>query len=276
MDIVQPWQIYSYQTVTSTMDQALVVLQKGIDDPSKRLAIMADTQTIGRGRYQRSWISPVGNLYLSLLFRPTVARELWPQLTFVASLAVFNVLKDLLPIEAASSPSTKTVPISFTEIASAASLAPRLSLKWPNDVLVDQQKIAGILLEVHDDSQGQAWLISGVGVNIASAPSSDRLSYPATYIQKYNPEVKDRVQLCTSFLKQFDQLYQLWQRDGFEAVRLQWLEHAAYLGEDIEISTQKARYSGRFLDLDGVGRILLEMKSGVRLSISSGEVFFAI
>jgi BirA family biotin operon repressor/biotin-[acetyl-CoA-carboxylase] ligase len=245
--LLHPWQINSYDCLSSTMDQASLLLTQGLDNQT-RLAITAQAQTKGRGRYQRVWVSETGNLYLSLLFKPIQPFVEWHQITFVASLAVLFFINDLLQ-KAAS-----------------------ITLKWPNDVVLDGQKVSGILLEIHHDPEGQPWLVVGIGLNITSAPV--HTSYPATFLQKYNPVIVNSSIFVQQFLQAFDDILLLWHVRGFAEIRKLWLMHAAQLGAEIEVNLGNKRYHGRFLDLDMSGKVLLETKNGLHLNISAGDVFF--
>src|SRR6476646_7487966 len=113
--------LVAHEVLGSTNAEALSLARQGESGP---LWVVADRQTAGRGRRGRAWISEPGNLYASLLLTDPAPAERWPQLSFVAALAVYDAV-----------------------IAVASAFAPRLAIKWPNDLLLDGAKFAGVLIE---------------------------------------------------------------------------------------------------------------------------------
>ncbi len=205
------------------------------------LVIWADRQSAGHGRQGRAWQSPPGNLYCSILLRPDRAAAEVAQLSFAAALAVC----DALP----------------------AGLAPRC--KWPNDVLVDGKKIAGILLESEASGAGVAWLIVGIGINIAMHPADTET--PATSLAALGTETTPEAMLnvvCGHFLR----WYETWHDRGFAPLRQAWLARADRLGGDIRVRYGATETRGRFVDLDASGALVLENGEG-RRHISAGAVF---
>ncbi|MGC1780752.1 MAG: biotin--[acetyl-CoA-carboxylase] ligase, partial [Xanthobacteraceae bacterium] len=142
----------THASVGSTNKEARLRAVRGDAAP---LWITAVTQTEGRGRMDRAWASPPGNLYASLLLREPASPERAPELGFVAALAVRDAV-----------------------IAEAAALAPQLAFKWPNDLLLAGKKCAGILIEGEVGVDNRVNAIVGIGVNCASHP--DNTAYPAT------------------------------------------------------------------------------------------------
>jgi BirA family biotin operon repressor/biotin-[acetyl-CoA-carboxylase] ligase len=134
-----------------------------------------------------------------------------------------------------------------------------IRLKWPNDVLITDQKLAGILIEAHDNH-----LILGTGVNIEHAPE-DRAK-----IKDHHPiSVNDFRDL---FLKHLCDCYEDWDIKGFNGIRDEWLKHAYKIGEDIQARLPNITYEGVFEDLDSNGILLLREKSGYLRKIHSGEI----
>ena len=158
------WHIHTYDQIDSTMDQAARLLQSGLEAQTRH-AVVANIQTAGRGKYERVWVSDIGNLYTTLLIQPPQPLHKWSELTFVASLGLHQAVHNLL---------------NNYDI-----IAPPLQLKWPNDILIDHQKVAGLLLEIITDVQGTSWLAIGLGINVAYAP--DQLE--ATFLHFYLPRL---------------------------------------------------------------------------------------
>jgi BirA family transcriptional regulator, biotin operon repressor / biotin---[acetyl-CoA-carboxylase] ligase len=236
------YRLYRFDTVGSTNDEAKRLARDGT---SERTVVWALEQTKGRGRRGRSWASPRGNLFLSLLLRPRASLVVAAQLGFVAAVAI----AESLPFP--------------PEIA--------ISCKWPNDVLVRGRKIAGILLESETGEEGRlAYLVLGVGVNCVSFPSDTE--FPATSIAEEGGGALSPAALLERFLARFDASYRRWQEEGFQWVRAAWLQRAAFLGERLTWRLEKESLVGRFLDLDEKGALLLE-RDGETRRIAAGEVF---
>ena len=209
--------------------------------------VWAREQTSGRGRRGRHWASPVGNLYLSLLLRPQVRPSEAAQASFVAAVALAETLTEILSAER------------------------RISCKWPNDLLVDGAKTAGILLEAEALGEEPAALVLGIGVNLASHPEG--LAYPATSILAAGGKtsVEDLLQALALRLEHW---YGLWRRAGFTPVRERWLEFAAGLGAPIEVRLESTTLKGRFAALDPSGALELELAEGGRRLVTAGDVFY--
>ncbi len=205
------------------------------------LWITAARQTAGRGRRGRVWQSPPGNLAASLLIRPTRPMPQWPQLSFAAAIAVADM---------------------------AAHFAPRSSIavKWPNDVLADGKKLAGILLE----SAGDA-LVIGIGVNLIAHP--DDTEFPAaSLVSPGAPPVSSQAAL-THVAHGFAGWYEQWQAQGFAPIRDAWLARAAGLGTRIRARLPDREYHGVFEGLSADGALLLNDGTSIR-AITAGEVYF--
>jgi BirA family biotin operon repressor/biotin-[acetyl-CoA-carboxylase] ligase len=234
------YRLVSFDTVGSTNDEAKRLARTGAADGT---LVWAKTQTAGRGRRGRRWVSPPGNLYLSLILRPACPAGRAAQLGFVAALAVGDTLAGVA----------------------------RLFYKWPNDVLVTGRKIAGILLESEMGSGAAlAFLVVGVGVNLASAP--DDSEFPATSIAAETGSAPDPAAALEAFATHFEAWSERWRSDGFAPVRRAWRARVAGLGEPIRVRLDNATLAGRFIDIDDDGALLLET-GAERRRIAAGEVF---
>jgi BirA family biotin operon repressor/biotin-[acetyl-CoA-carboxylase] ligase len=205
------------------------------------LVIRADRQTAGRGRRGRTWNSPAGNLYASLLLRPNrpVSEA---ALGFAAVTAIGDVAESLLPRERA------------------------VQHKWPNDLLIDGRKTSGILLETEP-----GFLVLGIGVNIASHP--DDTPYPATDLVREGAAPIAAHALLERFLAAFAPLYEQWAADGFAALLPAWRRRAAGLGEAIEVRLERETLSGLFRDLEPDGTLRLVLSDGTERRIAAGDVY---
>lgn len=232
-----------FDEIDSTNEEARRLAARGESGP---LWISAGRQTAGRGRRGRSWVSPTGNLSATLLLAPRKPASECAQLSFAAALAASDAV---------------------------ASFGADTRVKWPNDVLVNGAKIAGILLE--SASQGgadPAWLAIGIGINLKQHPSDTE--FPATSLPAQGfatPEPRDGLlHLAASFAG----WYELWRADGFSPIRDAWLARAAGLGTRIRARLQNEETMGIFEGIDANGALLLrETQDRVRV-IAAGEVFF--
>ena len=225
-----------YDSVGSTNDEARRLARDGA---AHGTVVHADEQTAGRGRLLRTWFSPPGNLYLSILLRLDVPVQRMSELSFVASLAVAGTVDALLP--------KRLCPV----------------LKWPNDVLVEGAKISGILLEM----EGAAAIL-GIGLNVLEAPSGARYE-TTTLVAKGGIASVDTAR--DILLDQLGQFLDLWQREGFKAIRSAWLERSYPPGAQIRVSASGASQEGRFAGLDEAGALLLETADGVKRFVA-GDV----
>ncbi|MEJ0063669.1 MAG: biotin--[acetyl-CoA-carboxylase] ligase [Alphaproteobacteria bacterium] len=229
-------------TTGSTNDDVLASAESG---EAEGLVITAATQTGGRGRRGRSWFSPPGNLYASLLLRPdgTIDAGLY---NFVASLAIAAALRRYLD-------------------------PARVRLKWPNDVLVDGAKISGIILE----SAGTA-LVVGFGVNIAAHPDPAETRYPATSLAAlgFDPARMTPAVVLDTILEEFSRYHGMLHAEGFSILHDAWMAQATGIGENMVVKMPDRDIAGRFMTIDEQGRLLLEQPGGMVLTIAAGDVFF--
>ena len=212
--------------------------------------IVADQQINGRGRLTRQWISPLGNLYFSLvLLRPKAFDSQNIQtLSLLANLSLNQLIRNL---------------------ALANNLRLNIENKWPNDLLIEKHKIAGILLENLLVNSNQEFIIIGVGVNIINSPI--QTNFLAGSLKQFNIEI-----LPLEFLKKFIDLFEnnwlIWQQFGFKNFRQLWLENAYKLNDFIEIKIDDKIISGKFIDLDERGNLILLDSLQKKIEISFGDV----
>lgn len=238
------YRLVRYDTVDSTNDEAKRLARTGAEEWT---LVWAAEQTAGRGRRGRAWVSPRGNLYVSLILRPHCSLEQAAQLGFVAALAVGDALASILGrIEG-------------------------LSFKWPNDVLVGGRKLAGILLESElGEGEAPEFVVVGVGINLVSSPRD--AAFPATSIAEEDLGTVSPGAALERFARHFQAWVRRWREDGFAPVRAAWRVKAMSLGEAIGVRLEAATLHGRFLDIDQHGALLLESAGEFR-RISAGEVF---
>jgi BirA family biotin operon repressor/biotin-[acetyl-CoA-carboxylase] ligase len=232
----------SYETLGSTNAEALALARAGERGP---LWISARTQSAGRGRRGNYWVSRAGNLHATLLLSEPSPPAMAPQLSFVAALALHDAI-----------------------VACAPQLAPDLKVKWPNDLLVERAKIAGILIE----GQGEPVFAVAIGIGVNCAAHPDNTDYPAADLAGLGALVVPDALLLELVRAMQERLVQWKGGLGFSATRADWLKRAAGLGETLRVRLPERELSGRFQGLDDIGRLLLD-QAGRVIPVTAGEVF---
>lgn len=231
----------AFDRVASTNDEARRFAEAGA---AEGLAVTGEIQTAGRGRHGRSWISPHGNLYVSFLLRPPVQPAQAGEFGFGVSTAVAETVERLAPGAGAK-------------------------CKWPNDVLAEGKKIAGILLESRGTPERLDWLIAGIGLNVAEAPA--QTTSPATSLAALGSGAS--VERALEVLAQrLDDWYRRWCNEGFAPLRQAWLARAHALGGTLRVRRNGDEREGTFVGLDPGGALVLELANGKRETISYGDV----
>lgn len=237
MQKINAWQWFDYDEVGSTNDTAKSLTNT---ETGGKYVVTSLRQTGGRGRRGRSWASLEGNLFMSMAFEAGLKDV--GQIVFLVSLSLLETLQNLFP-----------------EI--------NICLKWPNDVLVNDCKISGILLEKGEGD----YLVAGIGVNIAAAPQIEGLVYPAQSLADLGFET-DRVSLLKAYLQTFDADYELWREQGFETIRARWLDKAKNLGKEILVRMNNGEKKGVFAGVDENGALLLKCGENIE-KIYAGDIF---
>jgi len=230
-----------FAALGSTNGEALTRVRTGERGP---LWISAERQTAGRGRRGNAWVSPPGNLYATLLLTEPCVPALAPQLSFVAGLAEYDAAARCAP-----------------DIASS------LKLKWPNDLLLDGKKLAGLLIE----SESPPFAVAiGIGVNCSTSPSDT--TYPATDLGTAGAAVAP-LHLLSNLAAALNRRLGQWQSGlGFPSIRSDWLTRAAGLGTPIKVRLPERELDGIFEGIDEAGQLVLATGASTQ-TIAAGEVF---
>ena len=239
------YRLRQYDDLDSTNDEAKRQAARGAPDGT---IIVARHQTGGRGRRGREWVSPEGNLFVTLLLRPDCGPQQASQLSFVAALAVAETIRGILPA------------------------GKRVELKWPNDVLVKGRKISGILLEAAPGGGGLDWVVIGCGINVASHPELREGMATSLLAEGAPPLTLDSV--LADLLQTLHDGIARWQAKGFAPVRADWLASAHGVGQPIVVRLAGETLRGTFAALDENGALLLELAGGGRRLVTGGEVYF--
>jgi len=233
--------LVAHEVLGSTNAEALSLARRGERGP---LWVTAHRQSAGRGRRGRAWVSELGNLYASLLL--TAPARHWPELSFVAALAVHDAVA-----------------------AVAGHIEPLLAIKWPNDLLLAGAKFAGILLE--GESGGTGALVVGIGVNCANHPGDTE--YPATDLAAAGAPVSPATLFAALSAKMLERIAQWNAGEGFSAIRADWLARAAGIGEAVRVRLADREIIGLFETLDPAGGLVLRLPDGAATTIAAGDLF---
>jgi BirA family biotin operon repressor/biotin-[acetyl-CoA-carboxylase] ligase len=233
-------QVAHHQTLDSTNEEARRLAAAGTTGP---LWITAREQTQGRGRRGRGWVSTSGNLFATLLLQPAQPPETHAQLSFAAALAVGETV----------STQAKSVPV---------------SLKWPNDVLLNRRKVAGLLLE----ALPQQALAIGIGINLMHSP--DGTEFPATSIKHETGVAPAPDAVLRLLAARMHAWYEIWMEQGFAPVKDSWMARAHGVGDPITARLHDGQRNGVFLGLDADGALILKGADGASTRLTAGEMFF--
>ena len=241
------YRLVALDTIDSTNAEAKRRAQAGAEDGT---LIWAREQTEARGRYDRRWAAPRGNLYFSMILRPDCTPAQATQLSFVSALGVGDGVGAVVP---------PLIEVRY---------------KWPNDVLFNDRKGVGILLESQVAVDGGLdWLVVGIGINVKSYPEDT--SFPATSLHfEGAPPALTVEAVLESFGRHFMTWVNRWLDDGFAPIRKAWLSHARGIGEVIDLRLANESLRGTFRDLDETGAMLLDLPDGNTRTITVGDVFF--
>lgn len=241
------YRLIAFDLVESTNDEARRLAAEGAGNGT---LVWAKEQSKGRGRQGRRFVSPPGNLYMSLIVRPEKPPREAAQLSFVTALALGDAVGSVAP---------PMIEVHY---------------KWPNDVLFNGRKGSGILLETEIGPCGTLeWLVIGLGVNVRSFPLET--SFPATSLHFEGGDSSvTEVGLLESFARHFQAWVSRWLDDGFAPLRRTWLQHAYRLGETVEIRLPHETLTGRFADLDETGALVVERPDGTTRLITAGDPYF--
>ncbi|MFH5923692.1 biotin--[acetyl-CoA-carboxylase] ligase [Roseomonas xinghualingensis] len=232
------WRLLVHDQLPSTAD---LIRERAEDGEAERLAILARRQTAGRGTHGRVWHSPEGNLYLSVLLRPDAAAREVPQWSLLAAVALHEAL--------------------------APHAGPGLALKWPNDLLLDGAKCAGILSEAALDAAGRlAWLSFGFGVNLAFAPEVPGRRTAALPLPSLAPE-----EAAFAIMASLDRWRAVREEWGFGAIREAWLARGHGAGDALTVTARGILHHGCFEGLDETGALRLRTATGLE-TVTAGEV----
>ena len=238
------YEILEFDELDSTM---LTLKDLALSGCNIKTVVRAKKQKNGRGRHGRVWDSPEGNLYFSFLreAEKNIKNNIFAPV-FIVALSLAHSIIDV----------------------SEKKIIPKI--KWPNDILVNKSKIAGILIEYINMKNGKDLLNIGLGVNIISNPK--KAIYPSTNLQKENVNISPTM-LLNIFLNQFDKINKIYKVDGIEKIFDMWNDLGHKIGESVSVKVRDKRIFGTFNGLSKEGGLLIINEAGIEEVILAGDVF---
>jgi len=237
--------ILRYESLPSTNNEVARLAAQGA---AEGLAVIAEEQTAGRGRLQRTWVSPKGaGLYFSLLLRPRIPQERWPLITFMAALAVNDALWEACQLQT--------------------------DIKWPNDLLASERKICGILAEVTDTELGRA-VVLGIGINLTREAFPDELARVAISVAEAAGRRVDRETVLAALVQALSSWYELIHEvDGPERILAAWTSRSSFSeGKSINVNNGEDTLTGVTRGLESDGALRVETASGEIVVVRAGDV----
>ena len=245
-DNLSPWMfatrrslVHFFEETTSTMDEAAVLARKG--SPEFTVAV-AQRQTHGRGRMERTWLSAHGGLYFSVVLRPWVSVELSGLVNMAAAVDMALVLQSSYGISA--------------------------RVKWPNDILVDGNKICGILSQMEVEGNQVSYINLGIGLNVNNHPEIDE---PTAVSMRYLlGKAIPRREVLVAFLDRFEKRMLDFTPS---IVTDQWRKHTVTLGQKVRVVTIRNTVEGTAVDVDSQGGLIVQLQDGSQKTVVFGDCF---
>lgn len=236
-------EIIFYDSVDSTNEAAKRLLAGSAQEGT---VLVADSQTQGKGRLGRTWHSEetVG-IYLSVILTPTLPPDQLAPVTLVAGVALVQAVNEF----------SRT----------------RAFLKWPNDILLNEKKVAGILTEYYQEA-GNSGVILGIGLNVNHAHFPVSIQHIATSMAMENGDIYERLPLITFLLNHLDQEYRSFLKDGLSPIVEQWNQNSDMFGRQVSLVQGDDTFYGTAMKLDEEGRLVILMDNGEEIAFGSGEV----
>ena len=236
MKKIRNWLWQDFDKITSTNDVAKLLA----DEVKQNCIVSAVLQTNGRGRRGKNWISRKGNLFASIAFNAKT--EDLSKLVILSAVAVYKTIRHF-------------------------SRDGDIKIKWPNDILVNNAKISGILFEKANDD----FWVMGVGINVLKSPQDDLTDYKTISLNQLGANTQ-REEVLRLFIEVFDELLEEYYNLGFDNIKQTWLDNAYNLGNCVTIKQEKNVLQGIFLTIDDNGALLLKTDGKIK-TILAGDLF---
>jgi BirA family transcriptional regulator, biotin operon repressor / biotin---[acetyl-CoA-carboxylase] ligase len=234
--------IHYFDCLASTMDLAM---QLGMQEAPNGTLVLAESQTRGQGRLGRSWFSPkYKGIYLSLILRPKILPAASPILTLMSAVSICEAVKEVIGLD--------------------------VQIKWPNDILIHNKKLAGILTEMNAEMDKVNFVVIGIGINVNNDKKS--LVAQATSLKEERGEGLNRIALLQELLNRIENNYLLLESKGGQQIIDKWRSFSLTLGKRVKVYYQNKHLEGLALDIDQDGGLLIRRDSGVISKVTCGDV----
>lgn len=241
--------LHLLEVTSSTQEEARRLANEGAPEGT---LVIAEEQTGGRGRQGRKWQSPPRKgIWMSLLLRPQYPLSFAPQLTLLTAVAVCRAIRKVSGVEA--------------------------GIKWPNDLLVDGKKVSGILIESVGEDERIKYCIAGIGidVNLELQDLPPELHPIATSLLLKSGQNQDRTRLIAAVMNELEQLYELYENEGFAPIGSLWEALSVTLGKRVTVKTARGETQGTAEALDKSGGLVVKTDDGQTYTVFSGDVQLA-
>ena len=237
-------EIHYFREVDSTNEVAKKLAREGAPEGT---IIIAESQSRGKGRRGKKWISPLGGAWLSIILRPNTLPINAPQLTFIAGVAAAQTIKDEYGLDA--------------------------GIKWPNDVLIDKKKVCGVLTEISTEIDTIDYIVTGIGIdaNIDVNLLPPELRDTTTSIKSELDHDISRMILVQKFLGNFETMYDEFNKGNFQEILRKWRQLSKTIGRQVEIRKGTEFIRGEAVGVNSKGALILELEDGTLQKIISGE-----
>ncbi len=242
-----PWEFPNYENrihyfpeLNSTMDVARELARKGADHFQ---VVIADRQIKGRGRLRRQWFSDFGGLYFTTILRPVLSPAMSFKVSFSASLALVRILRRLYRVDA--------------------------KVKWPNDILVEDKKLSGMLSEMETEADLVSYINVGLGINVNNDPRNEEPS--ATSLKILLNRNISRIEILTHFFNEFENLLS---NVESEDIIYHWKQYSGTLNRPVKIVTTSEQIEGVAIDVDEIGALVLKLSDGTVKRVIYGDCFY--
>lgn len=238
--------IIYFKEINSTNLYAKKILKEKKEDIEEGTIVISDIQKSGRGRKNRSWSSPMGGLWFSIILYPNIPPQNMMLITMASSISVAQ------------------------GIFQVTGLKPEI--KWPNDILINKKKVCGILTELDAEIDKVNYSIIGIGINVNNE-IDDSLKHIAISLKKVLGEYVSRVNLLQSIIKNFDKNYITILHNNYKKIRDLWFYYSNIIGKKVKVSDEKSIYIGLVKDVDENGLLILDIKGQIK-KIISGDLIY--
>ncbi|MEK7241417.1 MAG: biotin--[acetyl-CoA-carboxylase] ligase [Planctomycetota bacterium] len=233
--------ILTYEEIDSTMDTARAMAEKGAREGT---CVFAEFQRRGRGRVNRRWLCPkYKGLLVSIILRPKMPYERVRLLSGTVAVAVAEAIRDELGLEAL--------------------------IKWPNDVLINNKKTCGILVEAETPKGRGAYFLAGIGlnVNLSRKELPKEVIYPATSLLIELGQPVDRIAMARAVLRHLDKWYRRLKDGDYKGIKERWVRLSPIIGHRALVEEEEVEYTGRIIDLSTTGGVIMELDTGHRKTL---------